>query len=175
MPPLHVHYSCIKHINKNQKTKTTTINLTSSDLLRLLRENGMRRNYSFPFPSPLLFISSATDPPTWWQLIPLVRKATFVSFRKSRWRLNIPLEKCFVYSGSALSYQASSQTVHSQWSERHNLNLTETLLRSPTGRRQPAGYLQRLIGLIPGQPETNPDQRLERDLNTRQPHANPTP
>ena len=80
-----------------------------------------------------------------------------------------------INSEGALSYQASSQAVHSQRSERYNLNLTETLLRSPTGRRQPAGYLQRVMGLNPGQTETNPDQRLERDLNTGQPHANPTP
>ena len=55
------------------------------------------------------------------------------------------------------------------------LNLTETWLRIPTGRRQPVGYLQSVVELNPGQPETNPDQRLERDLNLRQSHANPTP
>ena len=53
--------------------------------------------------------------------------------------------------------------------------LTETLLRTPTGRRQPDGYLQSVVELNPGQPETNPNQRLERDLNPEQPHANPTP
>ena len=32
-----------------------------------------------------------------------------------------------------------------------------------------------LVELNPGQLETNPDQRLERDLSMGQPHANPAP
>ena len=48
-------------------------------------------------------------------------------------------------------------------------------LRTPTARRQPVGYLQSVVELNPGQPETNPNQRLERDLNPGQPHANPAP
>ena len=36
-------------------------------------------------------------------------------------------------------------------------------IRTPNGRRQPDGYLQSVVELNPGQLETNPDQRLERD------------
>ena len=53
-------------------------------------------------------------------------------------------------------------------------NITETWLRTPFGRRQPVGYLQSAVELNPGQPETNPDHRLERDLNPGQPDGNPT-
>ena len=48
-------------------------------------------------------------------------------------------------------------------------------LRTPTGRRQPVGYLKSVAELNPGQPETNPNRRLEWDLKPGQPHANPTP
>ena len=60
-------------------------------------------------------------------------------------------------------------------SERNNSNLTETLLRTITGRRQVVGYLQSVVELNPGQPKTNPNQRLEKDLNPEKTHANPTP
>lgn len=39
---------------------------------------------------------------------------------------------------------------------------TETWLRTPTGGRQPFGYLQSVVEFNPGQPETNPDKMLER-------------
>ena len=37
--------------------------------------------------------------------------------------------------------------------ERNNSNLTETLSRTPNGRRQPVGYLQSVVELNPGQAE----------------------
>ena len=77
--------------------------------------------------------------------------------------------------GSALSYRASSQAPRFKESERTNSNLTETGLRTPTDRRQPVGYLQSVVELNPRQLERNPNQRLERDLNPGQPHANPSP
>ena len=47
--------------------------------------------------------------------------------------------------------------------------------RTPTGRRQPVAYLQSVVKSNPGQPETNPNQGLERDLDPGQPHANSAP
>ena len=44
------------------------------------------------------------------------------------------------------------------------------MIKNPTARRQPVGYLQSAVEMNPGQPETNRDQRLERDLNIK-----PTP
>ena len=38
--------------------------------------------------------------------------------------------------------------------------LNRNILRTPTGGRQPVGYLQSMVELNPGQPETNPNQRL---------------
>ena len=43
-----------------------------------------------------------------------------------------------------------------------------------TGRRKAVGYLQSVVELNPGQPETNPNRKLKQDLNPGQPHANPT-
>ena len=39
------------------------------------------------------------------------------------------------------------------------------MIKDPTGSRQAVGYLQSVVELNPGQPETNPDQKSERDLN----------
>ena len=49
------------------------------------------------------------------------------------------------------------------------------MIRTPNGRIQPVGYLQSVVELNPGQPETSPYQRLERGLNQGQLHVNPTP
>ena len=76
--------------------------------------------------------------------------------------------KCFVYSGRALSYKASSQAPRFLQSERN-------MIKTPTGRRQPDGYLQSVVELNPGQLERNQNQRLERDLSRVQPNANPMP
>ena len=38
--------------------------------------------------------------------------------------------------------------------------LNRNILRTPTGGKQPVGYLQSMVELNPGQPETNPNQRL---------------
>ena len=47
----------------------------------------------------------------------------------------------------------------------------QTLLRTPTGGRQPVGYLQSVVELNQGQPETNPSQRLDSllDMQTWRP------
>ena len=46
------------------------------------------------------------------------------------------------------------------------------MINNPTG--QLAGYLQSVVELNPGKPETNPDQRLEWELNPGQPHPSAT-
>lgn len=47
------------------------------------------------------------------------------------------------------------------------MRLTRNVIKDPTGTRKPVGYLQ--SELNPEQLETNPYQRLERDLNPEQP------
>ena len=47
------------------------------------------------------------------------------------------------------------------------------MTQNPTGRRQPVGYLRSGVELNPGQPETNPFQRIERDLNPENPQEKP--
>ena len=84
--------------------------------------------------------------------------------------------KSFIYSGSTLSYQASSQALHIQSSERNNWNEVNRL-RIPTGRRQTSwlstsaaeGLNQEFLGTNPvgGQSGT-----LTRDLGFPSPLNN---
>ena len=49
------------------------------------------------------------------------------------------------------------------------------MIKNPNWQEATSWYLQSEVELNPGQLETNPDQRLEQDLNPQQPHGNATP